>query len=267
MSKAAVPTPAQPSTTLPTAYDASLYEQDAGSGFENADRDSFAIPFLIILQSQSPQCKRSDGAYVPGAEEGKLFNTVTGKVYDGERGVDVIPCYYRPSWLRWAPRDGGGGFKGEMPADDPAIVRAKRSGAVGAIELDNGDQIHDTRVHYVLLLDPDDPDAVPQPAVISLTSTQIKKSKQWMSKMEGIKLKGADGHMFTAPMFSHVYHLTTVPEKNDQGSWYGWKIELARMQSDRALFEAARLFKQQVAKGEVKEQPATLHPEAGDPEF
>jgi hypothetical protein len=42
---------------------ASQYSEDSGSGFEETSAESFAIPFLSILQSGSPQCKKSDGAY------------------------------------------------------------------------------------------------------------------------------------------------------------------------------------------------------------
>ena len=61
--------------------------EDSGSGFEETSAESFAIPFLSILQSGSPQCKKSDGAYIKGAEEGMLFNSVTGDMY-GEEGVE-----------------------------------------------------------------------------------------------------------------------------------------------------------------------------------
>ena len=61
---------------------AESFAADAGSGFENADKDSYAIPFIKLLQSMSPQCKKSNGAYIQGAEEGMLFNTVTEEAHE-----------------------------------------------------------------------------------------------------------------------------------------------------------------------------------------
>ena len=58
------------------AFEAQQLEE-AGSGFEEATSDSYAVPFLQVLQSGSPQCKKSDGKYIKGAEEGMIFNTVT----------------------------------------------------------------------------------------------------------------------------------------------------------------------------------------------
>src|SRR6267142_1183048 len=39
-------------------------------GMEDADRDSFAIPFLVILQKMSPQLDRNDPEYISEAREG-----------------------------------------------------------------------------------------------------------------------------------------------------------------------------------------------------
>lgn len=250
-STAAVEEPAK--TALATATGGALaeaYAEDSKAGFENADAQSFAIPFLQILQSMSPQCKKSEGAYIKGAEEGMFFNTVTQEIDSGEDGLFVIPCYYKRSFIEWAPRESGGGFKGEYPPTDPIVATAVR-GDKGDV-LPNGNLLVDTRTHYVLILKPD---GSFQPAVISMASTQVKKSRQWMSKMEGIKFKNSAGQLYTAPMYSHVYKLTTVPEKNDQGSWFGWKIEIAHLQEDPMLLAAAREFKRQISAGEVREQP------------
>lgn len=236
---------------------ASLYEENAGAGFENADAQAYAIPFLIILQAMSPQCKKSDGAYIKGAEEGMFYNTVTQELFPGDVGVEVIPCYYKRSFIRWAPRDAGGGYKGEFAPNDPIVATA--TGGERGNQLPDGDTLADTRTHYVLLLKADGSYA---PAVVSLTSTQVRKSRQWMSKMEGIKFKNAAGQLYTPPMYSHVYRLTTVPEQNDQGSWFGLKVETVRMQDNAALFEAAKEFKRQIAAGEAKEQAP--HKPVGD---
>ncbi|WP_448506573.1 hypothetical protein [Immundisolibacter sp.] len=234
----------------------SMYEEDAGSGFENADANAYAIPFLAILQSGSPQCKKSDGAYIKGAEEGMIFNTVSQEIVDGDTGVMVIPCYYKRTFVKWAPREGagGGGFRGEVPPSDPEVLanRLCQEGKDKGRLIDSeGNLLVDTRTHYVLVLDDN---GAYQPAVVSMSSTQIKKSRNWMSKMNSIKMARPDGSLFTPPMFSHTYKLTTVPESNDQGSWFGWKIETGAPVVDAALYQAAKEFRAAVSSGEVKEQ-------------
>jgi len=250
----------------------SMYEEDVGGGFEQADKDAYAIPFLSILQAGSPQVKKSDGAYIKGAEEGFLFNSVTQDVVNGEDGVEVIPCYYMRRFVRWGARDAGGGFKGEFLPTDPLLAQAKEvdgklllADPSGAFNPKTSDILVDTRNHYVLVVT----EQGYTPALISISSTQIKKSRQWMSKMDGIKLRRADGSMFTAPMFSHKYRLSTVPESNDKGSWYGWKVETAGMVDDPAMYQAAKSFRDAVGAGEVKTaQPVDAqHVAAEDEDF
>lgn len=229
------------------------FEEDAGSGFEQADASAYAIPFLSILQSMSPQCKKSDGAYIKGAEEGMLYNSVTQEIIDGTNGVIVIPCYFKRSFIKWAPRDSGGGFKGELMPSDPQVTAGKVDND-GRLVDSEGNLLADTRTHYVLVLD--DKGGY-QPAVISLSSSQIKKSRQWMSKMNGIKMQRADGTHFTPAMFSHQYRVSTVPESNDKGSWFGLKVETLGAVENPELYQAAKAFRDAVSSGEVKEQVRT----------
>lgn len=241
---------------------AAMFEEEGASGFENTDSQSFAIPFLIILQSGSPQCKKSDGAYIKGAEEGMLFNTVTGELFDGEAGLAVIPCYYKRTFVEWVPREGagGGGFRGEHLPSDPIVATAMR-GERGGDVLPDGNLLVDTRTHYVLIVKEDGSFT---PAVIAMSSTQVKKSRQWMSKMDGLKFKNSSGQLYTPPMFSHSYLVTTVPEQNDQGSWFGWRIGAAKLLEDPQLFAAAKEFKRAVSAGEVREQQPQAAPSGDD---
>lgn len=53
---------------VPIVYDSEMLSQ--GTGLEEAGVGDYAIPFLRVLQSMSPQLKKSDGQYIQGAEEG-----------------------------------------------------------------------------------------------------------------------------------------------------------------------------------------------------
>ena len=71
-----------------------LFEDDASSGFENVKTTSLALPILKLLQNGSGEAQRRNQNYVEGAEPGMLLNTVTKQLYDGAKGVSVIPCHY-----------------------------------------------------------------------------------------------------------------------------------------------------------------------------
>jgi len=230
-------------------------EEDAGGGFEGATKDSFAIPFLAILQSGSPQCKKSEGAYIKGAEEGDVLNTVSNELFGGEDGVLVVPAAYVLSYVEWSKRENGGGFVAEHDAvGGAALARSCYKDDKGRDTLPNGNQLNQTHNFYVILVSDD---GTHQPTVISMTSTQIKKAKRWMSNMNQLRKQRDDGTTYQAPMFSSLYRLKTVAESNEKGSWFGWAIEREREldatdNADVALYLEAKAFKQSIIKGEIK---------------
>lgn len=225
----------------------------SGQGFENATRDDYAIPFLVILQSGSPQCKRSDGAYIPGAEEGMLYNTTTRTVIDpNAEDLIVVPCAYDRSFVEWKIRESGGGFVRQHPVDvgltlQPTTQRDDK----GRDILKNGNQLNDTRAFYVMLIDAS---GNPIPAFITMTSTQIKKARQWLMQQNLLKLKDANGRAYTPPMFAGKWKVTTVAEANDKGSWFGWAFEFVEFfaSTDDPAFVAALEFHRSIIKGETK---------------
>lgn len=217
---------------------------DFGAGFEDTDASSYAIPFLKQLQVMSGQCKRTDPAYVKGAEEGDFFNTVTEKLYKGEEGVIVIPCHYIHKYNEWAPDRGG--FRGSHTVAEYASLR-KHSENGTEINEDNGNTLQDTREHYVLIVN-DNGDL--EPALLCLTGTQLKKSKKWMTLMQGIRVSGQ-----TAPMFSQKYKLTACSESNDKGSWAGIKIEHVGQVTSIEEYQNAKHFREMVRSGEAKAAP------------
>lgn len=256
-----------------TTVDASMFAADSGAGMEGATAESFAIPFLSVLQKGSPQVDEASGAALEGAKAGMFFENVTSKLFDGKAGVTIVPCAYRRVFLRWAPKGAdGAGFKGELAPERVAEMRAaghisELDGklyiplADGTVSDKKCDRISDTRNHYVLLVD--EATGAWKEALLSLTSTQIKKSKMLMSALASVKLSSANG-MFTPPTFANLVRATSTPESNDKGTWFGVKFELAGQVSRPELYAAAKAFHASVAKGAViaKYEETDEHTEA-----
>ena len=74
------------------------FEADAGQGL-NMTQEDLALPFLKVLGQLSPECNKRDAKYVKGAEPGMIINTVTNEIYDGVKGIDVVPVHYKDSTL------------------------------------------------------------------------------------------------------------------------------------------------------------------------
>ncbi len=226
---------------------ASLYEGDIGAGVEEADKDSYAIPFLQVLQGLSPQIESVDGA-----KPGLIINTITNELF---KELLVIPCYYARRFLRWGSRENGGGLKGEYsPLDvESGKIAGVTRDSLGRYTLE-GDELKDTRQHYVLF---QSANGSWSPALLSLSSTQIKKSKRWMSRIQGLEIRRADGSCFTPPSFSHIYKITTCKEENNKGSWYGINVDLHGAITEPAVYQKAKAFYDSVKAGEVEVQKPT----------
>lgn len=220
------------------------FEQDAHSGFEGMGQEDFALPFLRLLTNTSPEVGEVDGA-MPGM----IINSVSNALYDGKKGLTVIPCAYVRQYIEWAPRGSGSGAPQAIyPATSDILSRTHREPGDNKDYLDNGNYIENTANHYVMIVGDD---GIPEAALITMKSTQLKKSRKWNSMMMSTKLMGAKGP-YTPPMYSHLYRLTTQAESNDKGKWYGWEIEKIGPVTDRNIYMAAKAFAEQIGKGEVK---------------
>lgn len=258
--------PAATSTELNASQD--MFASDAGAGMEGATHESFAIPFLMVLQKGSPQVDEASGSAIEGAKQGMFYENVTGRMFDGKVGVEVVPCHYRRVFLRWKPRSSGGGFGGELATEVVAEMRARGeivelNGKLyvplenGAVDPEKCDRISDVRNHYILLVD-ENTGGFTQ-ALMSLGSTQIKKSKMLMSALASVRMQSPAG-AYQPATFANRVKVSTVPESNDKGSWMGLRFELSGFVSRPEVYAAAKAFHESVKKGTVE----VKYEDAGD---
>jgi hypothetical protein len=241
MAKSALAEKVEQSTALVLA---SAFEEDASDSFAGMNQDDFALPFLRLLTNTSPEVGAIDGA-LPGM----IYNSVTGQLYDGKKGITVIPCAYVRQYIEWAPRGSGSGAPIHIyPSTSDILSKTHREPGENKDYLDNGNYIENTANHYVMVVGAD---GSPSPALIVMKSTQLKKSRKWNSMMQSVKLTGRNG-LFTPPMYSQMYRLTTQPESNDKGKWFGWEVERIGTVDDQGLYETAKAFSQSVSSGTVK---------------
>ena len=227
---------------------ASLFEEDAKGGFENMGADDYALPFLRILGQLSPQVNKRDSKYEDGAEPGMIYNTVTKELYDGEKGINLIPCYYKREFVEWSDRGEGTAAPVAIhPVSSDVIATAKRDASYKD-RLPSGNYLENTASYFVTIVKDN---ASSGTALITMKSTQLKTSRTWNSMMNSIKLKGANGH-YTPPAYSHVYNLKTVSQSNDKGTWFGWSVSKVGPVQDREVYEQAKTFAQSVSKGDVQ---------------
>ena len=210
------------------------------SGFEQVTRDDLGVPFLAILQDGSPEVKKSHPKYqekkIPGASPGDVINTQTREVIHkmGEEPMRFIPCGYVRLFVEWKDRDSGGGFVRQH--NDGTILNQTRKNDQGRDVLPNGNFIQTTGYFFGLLVTGEGRHR----AIIGMSSTQLKKARYWLGLAQSLKMVNSAGVKFTPPMFAREYLLSTAPENNAKGSWYGWKIESGEYLSEPKAIEDAR---------------------------
>jgi len=211
--------------------------KDQGGGFQETTAADQTIPFLVILQSNSPQLKRTNPKYIPEAKDGMILDTVTGEVYES---VLVIPVYFKMVLIEWVPREQGGGFKGIYDRNDPIRQAVTEDpNHKGRMILPNGNHLQETAQYYVIYLDAN---GKAQQALISMKSTALSVSRGWISRMRSLQIEGPDGRPFNPPMYSHAYEVSTAPQSNDRGDWSQWVIGDATLLDEMDLYEICHQF-------------------------
>jgi hypothetical protein len=228
--------------------DQSIFEVDAGLGNSEVDSEVLSIPFLKTNLSNTIQEENR------GCLKGDLYNTVDGQIYDGKKGILVIPCHFQRRWIHWSPIDDDQRAPiaiFEKASDCPPTERLRKD------EKDNkdylldgsGHYIEETHQHYVLICKDDGTlDAV----MIAMKSTSLKASRNWNALIKTRRFPKSDGTSFNPPRFSHIYRLNTVMQSNGTMSYAVWNAKLEKQVSNINAYNEAKMFQQSIQKGEVE---------------
>ena len=229
---------------------ANMFETDAGQGIANITQEDLALPFLKVLGQLSPEVNKRNAIYVEGAEPGMIINTVTNEIFDGEKGIDVVPVYYKRQHIEWQDRGESQGAPVKIYEAGDDLPKTSRD-KFNKDRLANGNYLENTASHFVVVLGKN-----PTTALISMKATQLKVSRKWNSMMMGLKMQGKKG-MFTPPTYSHIYKLKTVQQSNDKGTWFGWDVSKVGPITDQGVYTIAKDFSNSVAKGNVEAKHET----------
>ena len=222
-----------------------LKNQKSARGTENVHAEDLVIPRLELVQSLSPCRKKSDAAYIEGAEEGLLYNNVTRQLYGEE--VQVIPVTFKKEWLIWKNRDAGGGFRGAFSSESEAQTEK--------LQLEDGAdcEIADTAQHFCLLVHPD---GKVEEIVVSMSKSKLKVSRKWNSL---IRMNEGDS-------FSRVYKLGTVSESGQKGDYYNLSVAAGGFPT-LELYQRAEKLYEAIATGAVKVDRRTDDAPVGTDEY
>lgn len=229
------------------------YEADRGAGYENQSSDDISVPFIEILQAQSPEVQVDDG---PRA--GTLINRTTGEIWPGKDGVSFIPSTTSHELVEWVPREKGGGLVASYSMNpgstDPFAENIRKTQPLGKYtNPDNGNDLIETFYVYGIFVEGDQS----HPAVLAFSSSRIKDYKDWMFRARAIVITLPNGRKLTKlPLFSHRYRLMTAAKENSQGKWFGFQVrfdgenaESSRIAPNDDLYTMAKQLNEDVSAG------------------
>lgn len=227
---------------------------DAGAG-QDFEADDLTIPRFGIIQSLSPQRKKQDANYIEGAEEGQFFNNLSKRLYAGDEGLIVIPVQFQKSFLEWGKDRGKNKGPVKNHGKDSTAFDAATTNDKGKKETAEGNIIQPTAEYFVFVVDPVTGEV--SPGVMSMASVFLKQAKRWNSMINQIRVKNPKtGASIEPPIFYMAYKFTTVPESNDNGSWFRQEIapykNIFELPDGKALYERAKAFRESIMKGAVK---------------
>lgn len=192
-------------------------------GSENVTSDDLVIPRLEITQALSPCIDKGDPSYIPGAEAGMLFNSVTRQLYGDT--VIFIPVVFKQEYLLWRDRKKGGGFAGAHPDIDAA------NAAIQQLDDPENWEAIPTAQHFGLLIS--DSTGSFEETVISMAKTKLKVSRKFNTL---IRMNEGD-------RFSRAYLVSAVQEQNNEGQkYYNFAIKNYGFPSESVYMAAEHLW-------------------------
>lgn len=236
---------------------ADQFEQDSGAGTEDATMRDQIIPFYRIIQSLSPQRKKSDPVnFIKEAEEGDLINTATKELFKSEEGIHVLMVDFARRYTEWKPREKGGGLVADYGDDETCFTKRKaKPNEKGRMITPEGHEIIESGNHFCIRIDPETGNILDR-GVFSMSSTYRKKSREWITTIKNIQIANSKGKLFNPASFYMVYHVKTVLQSNQQGEWYNYHIEpfkpVVELPGGMDLYLAAKKFHEEIRKGTVQ---------------
>jgi hypothetical protein len=234
-------------------------DQSMGKGLEGVTAQDISIPFLSLIQNNSPQLDQHHPKYVKGATAGQVYNSVTHEAYDS---IDVISIIFNKKLVEWSPRSGGSSAAPVAEHDVNSPIRDTATLTDRRLFLPNGNQLVETAYRYVIFGEPGSGKLLGR-GVMSLDSSDLTSSKKWNFMLLSKTIEVGDKSI-KLPAMGQVYKASGEYAKNDAGSWYKWKFEFDRRATKQEYIEANQFY-DGVAAGIFKPEPIVADVDVSEP--
>jgi hypothetical protein len=248
------------------------YGEFSHAGFEETTMEDLSIPFVNLLQSNSPAVIEEDSDF----KAGMLMNSVTKEVM--KQPVILIPVFKEAAVVEWVPRLKGGGLVARHGLKDSIFLDAIEKNGGSRIppkdadgkrvqfKSPDGNDLVETYYVYCLIMNETGTETEGY-CVLSFSSTKIKVHKDWITAMYTQKGR--------PPIFANRCRLFTTRQQNDSGQpFYNfaispmkdtWRESLINPanEQERALLKEASDFATMIQDGIAKPDYESVKGEEG----
>lgn len=232
---------------------------DSGAGMAGMTKDDFLIPRIKIAQDLTKATKKNRPEYIEGLEVGMFYNPVTGEMWDGAEGLLVVLVQFQKTYPEFIPFSKGGGFVTNH--DEGIMAKAKFVKGEG-FRLPSGNEVTPTIEYFAFLINEETGDF--QQILISLSKDDMTEARRLSTVVSTYRDtvqddEGNDVVLAPPALFHRTYRWTAAP-KQKVGDYFGWKFAPGPRTIDLfpetgegvTIYNAARAFREQIAKGAVK---------------
>jgi hypothetical protein len=218
------------------------------------DREHSITPRITILQGLSPQLKKTNPAYIEGAQPGMIFlSSYANPLIQGEEGIVFQPCMLQTPWEVRTDKDKVGVANYvELVDEPPATWTSKRELKGNYIYYETPEGHIAKQIHqHIGLLHIDDQCV---PYAIQFHGTGMFISRQWNGLIGSRRTDSGQ----PAARFTYTYRLKVKTQANAQGEWGQWAVPSphgkATLEQMKMAAEVVKAFREGTTTVE-REQP------------
>lgn len=211
------------------------FEEDANLGHEEITIMDKKIPYINLLQTNSPMVDEDDPEYIESAKAGSIFITDSKTIVN--EPLVIIPCGYKKQFVEWVPREQGGGLVGIHLPDAPIVKNAtlvQDSNKKKFLQAENGNTLVETAQFFVLT----NYNGSWNWAVLNMSGTKWSAARDLNTLSTTRKIPGTDKYY---PTFAGVYELSTYKDQNKNGDkYYNYKVTFKNIIDDADVYQKAK---------------------------
>jgi len=210
------------------------------TGVEDTDlEESNSMPLLRVLQSNSPQVKEIEDAYIEGAKAGMFYLNDHKIAVKGP--IEIIPVGFKSCYVEWKPKSVGGGLVAHHGLDAVTFQgyeKGRDKDRPYKEFLGDNDLVRTS--YWCVLLNVE---GEWENKLIAMTSSQLKVSRALTQKIKSFKYDGKLKDV-RPPIFANIWKLDSVVETNSttQDKYFNLVIKentVLDVEKDQGILEQA----------------------------